>query len=80
MYPRRVDQVVHATERLLDTGDELLDRSGIAVRAGHHCAQPLMNRFGVSAMVRASIGLYNTVEDADALAAGIAKVTGFFGR
>ena len=58
----------------------VLDRSGIAVRAGHHCAQPLMNRFGVSAMVRASIGLYNTVEDADALAAGIAKVTGFFGR
>ena len=58
----------------------VLDRSGIAVRAGHHCAQPLMHRFGVSAMVRASFGLYNTVEDADALAAGIAKATGFFGR
>ena len=58
----------------------VLDRSGIAVRAGHHCAQPLMHRFGVSATVRASFGLYNTVEDADALAAGIAKVTGFFRR
>lgn len=58
----------------------VLDRSGIAVRAGHHCAQPLMHRFGVSAMVRASFSLYNTVEDADALAAGIAKATGFFGR
>ncbi len=58
----------------------VLDRSGIAVRAGHHCAQPLMHRFGVSATVRASFSLYNTVEDADALAAGIAKVTGFFGR
>ncbi len=58
----------------------VLDRSGIAVRAGHHCAQPLMHRFGVSATVRASFSLYNTVEDADALAAGIAKVTGFFRR
>ena len=58
----------------------VLDRSGIAVRAGHHCAQPLMHRFGVSAMVRASFGLYNTVEDADALAAGIVKATEFFGR
>ena len=58
----------------------VLDRSGIAVRAGHHCAQPLMHRFGVSATVRASFSLYNTVEDADALAAGIAKVTGFFHR
>ena len=58
----------------------VLDRSGIAVRAGHHCAQPLMHRFGVAATVRASFSLYNTVEDADALAAGIAKVTGFFRR
>ncbi len=58
----------------------VLDRAGIAVRAGHHCAQPLMDRFGVTAMVRASFGLYNTVEDADALAAGIAEVTRYFGQ
>ncbi len=58
----------------------VLDRAGIAVRAGHHCAQPLMDRFGVTAMVRASFGLYNTVEDADTLAGGIAEVTRYFGR
>ncbi len=58
----------------------VLDRAGIAVRAGHHCAQPLMDRFGVTAMVRASFGLYNTVEDADALADGIAEVTRYFGQ
>ena len=57
----------------------VLDRQGIAVRAGHHCAQPLMDRFGVSATVRASFGLYNTTEDADALCAGIAKVMELFG-
>ena len=57
----------------------VLDRQGIAVRAGHHCAQPVMERFGVAATVRASFGPYNTVDDADALAAGIAKVMEIFG-
>ncbi len=57
----------------------ILDRQGIAVRAGHHCAQPVMDRFGVAATVRASFGLYNTTEDADALCAGIAKVMELFG-
>ncbi len=57
----------------------ILDRSGIAVRAGHHCAQPVMDRFGVTATVRASFGLYNTVEDVDALVAGLGEVMEIFG-
>ena len=55
-----------------------LDSEGIAIRAGHHCAQPLMSRFGVSAMARASLAFYNTREEIDALAAGIRKAIGFF--
>ncbi len=57
----------------------ILDRQGIAVRAGHHCAQPVMERFGVPATVRASFALFNTVAEADRLAAGIAKVQEVFG-
>ena len=56
----------------------ILDRQGIAIRAGHHCAQPLMDRFNVPATVRASFGLYNTFADVDALAAGLAKVQEIF--
>ena len=52
----------------------ILDREGIAVRTGHHCAQPVMQRFNVPATARASFGLYNTREEVDALAAGIHKV------
>ncbi|TWV12609.1 cysteine desulfurase [Bacteroidaceae bacterium HV4-6-C5C] len=52
----------------------LLDRLGIAVRTGHHCAQPLMQRLGIEGTVRASFGLYNTVEEIDALVAGINRV------
>ena len=52
----------------------ILDREGIAVRTGHHCAQPVMQRFGIPATVRASFGLYNTREEVDALAVGIRKV------
>ena len=52
---------------------------GVAIRTGHHCAQPLMERFGVPATARASFGLYNTTEDADALAAGLEKVLEIFG-
>jgi cysteine desulfurase/selenocysteine lyase len=52
----------------------ILDQEGIAVRAGHHCAQPLMQRMGVTATVRASIGCYTIAEEFDALAAGIRKV------
>ncbi|MEB3286825.1 MAG: cysteine desulfurase [Vampirovibrionales bacterium] len=57
----------------------ILDREGVAVRAGHHCAQPVMERFGVSATARASFSFYNTSEDIDALVAGIHKVIQVFG-
>jgi cysteine desulfurase/selenocysteine lyase len=52
----------------------ILDRQGIAVRAGHHCAQPLMRHFGVAATVRASFAVYNTRADIDALLAGLHEV------
>ncbi len=53
---------------------QVLDSEGIAVRAGHHCTQPVMRRFGLTATTRASVYLYNTREDLDALVAGIEKV------
>ena len=56
----------------------ILDREGIAIRTGHHCAQPLMKRFGVAATSRASLALYNRREDVDALLAGLHKVGEFF--
>ena len=56
----------------------ILDQEGIAVRTGHHCAQPLMQRFGVPATVRASFALYNTEAEVDALASGIQKVREVF--
>ena len=56
----------------------ILDLEGVAVRAGHHCAQPVMDRFGVSATTRASLAFYNTREDIDALVAGIQKVKEVF--
>jgi len=52
----------------------ILDHEGIAVRTGHHCAQPVMQRFGIPATARASFGLYNTREEVDVLVAGIHKV------
>jgi cysteine desulfurase/selenocysteine lyase len=61
----------------LDIGT-LLDRLGIAVRTGHHCAQPLMVRLGISGTVRASFALYNTCEEIDALVAGIRRVSQMF--
>ncbi len=57
----------------------IIDRAGVAVRAGHHCAQPLMARFGVTATARASFGLYNTREDVDALVAALGRVQEIFG-
>ncbi|SDD22745.1 cysteine desulfurase [Kordiimonas lacus] len=57
----------------------ILDRQGIAVRAGHHCAQPIMDRFGVPGTVRASFGIYNDTSDVDRLVAGLKKVTDIFG-
>ncbi len=61
----------------LDLGT-LLDRLGIAIRTGHHCAQPLMQRCGVEGMARASFALYNTKEEIDALVAGIERVRKMF--
>ena len=61
----------------LDMGT-LLDRLGIAVRTGHHCAQPLMDRLGISGTVRASFALYNTKEEVDALVSGIRRVSQMF--
>lgn len=56
----------------------ILDQEGIAVRTGHHCAQPLMERFGVSATVRASFGIYNNRKDVDRLVAGLKKTLDIF--
>ena len=61
----------------LDIGT-LLDRLGIAVRTGHHCAQPLMDRLDISGTVRASFALYNTREEVDALVAGVRRVSQMF--
>jgi cysteine desulfurase/selenocysteine lyase len=61
----------------LDMGT-LLDRLGIAVRTGHHCAHPLMTRLGVTGTVRASFALYNTTEEIDILVAGIRRVSQMF--
>jgi len=57
----------------------ILDREGIAVRTGHHCAQPVMDRFGQPATIRASFGLYNTQAEVDALVAALKRVREIFG-
>jgi cysteine desulfurase/selenocysteine lyase len=57
----------------------ILDRDGIAIRAGHHCAMPLMEHFQIAATARASFALYNTRDEIDALFAGIRKVCKMFG-
>lgn len=57
----------------------ILDMEGVAVRTGHHCAQPVMQRFGVPATTRASLGVYNTTEDLDRLVAGLRRVQELFG-
>jgi cysteine desulfurase / selenocysteine lyase len=56
----------------------ILDQEGIAIRTGHHCAQPIMQRYGIPATARASFALYNTTQEVDALAAGIQKVREVF--
>ncbi|HSW50332.1 MAG TPA: aminotransferase class V-fold PLP-dependent enzyme, partial [Bryobacteraceae bacterium] len=57
----------------------ILDQEGIAIRAGHHCAQPVMARFGVPATARASLAMYNTREDMDALVNGIRRAKEILG-
>ncbi|MBP5646562.1 MAG: aminotransferase class V-fold PLP-dependent enzyme, partial [Bacteroidaceae bacterium] len=56
----------------------LLDRLGIAVRTGHHCAEPLMDRFGIPGTVRASFAFYNTRAEVDALVSGLERIIGMF--
>ena len=56
----------------------ILDQEGIAIRTGHHCAQPVMERFGIAATARASFGLYNTKQEIDALVRGIQNVKEIF--
>ena len=56
----------------------IIDRSGVAIRAGHHCAQPLMDRLGVTATCRASFALYNTRDEVDRLAEALIKAHDFF--
>ena len=57
----------------------ILDEAKVAIRAGHHCAQPLMEALGVEATARASFGVYNSVDDVDALVRGVERVTRIFG-
>jgi cysteine desulfurase/selenocysteine lyase len=57
----------------------IVDREGVAVRTGHHCAQPVMERFGVPATARASLAMYNTRADIDTLAAAVRRVHAVFG-
>jgi cysteine desulfurase/selenocysteine lyase len=77
--PRKAAVIAFALEGVHphDVGT-ILDAEGVAVRAGHHCAQPLMERFGVPAMVRASLALYNTQGDVDQLVRALAKVREVF--
>ena len=56
-----------------------LDADGVAVRAGHHCTQPLLKRFGVPATARASFAFYNDFEDVDRLVTAVTKMQRFFG-
>ena len=56
----------------------ILDQQGIAIRTGHHCAQPVMQRFGIPATARASFALYNTMEEVDVLVGGLQKVREVF--
>ena len=57
----------------------IVDAEGVAIRTGHHCAQPVMERFGIAATARASLGIYNTTEDIDALVRALHKVEELFG-
>jgi cysteine desulfurase/selenocysteine lyase len=57
----------------------ILDTDGVAIRAGHHCAMPLMSHFGIPGTARASFALYNNLQDVDALVAGVRKAQKLFG-
>jgi cysteine desulfurase/selenocysteine lyase len=53
---------------------QALDKNGIAIRAGHHCAQPVLRRYGLKSMARASIGLYNTFDEMDLFVRSVAEI------
>jgi cysteine desulfurase/selenocysteine lyase len=57
----------------------IVDSEGVAIRTGHHCAQPVMEHFGIAATARASLGIYNTTDDIDALVRALEKVQELFG-
>jgi cysteine desulfurase/selenocysteine lyase len=57
----------------------IVDAEGVAIRTGHHCAQPVMEHFGVAATARASLGMYNTAADVDALVSALRRVQEMFG-
>ena len=57
----------------------IVDREGVAIRTGHHCAQPVMDRFGIPATARASFAMYNTIDDIDALVAALGRVRALLG-
>ena len=67
-----------STAFIRTTSGTILDREGIAIRTGHHCAQPVMERFGIPATARASFAVYNTREEIDALVAGIREAQEVF--
>ncbi len=81
-HPRRRSGVISFVLENAHPHDigSILDHEGICVRAGHHCAQPTMERFGVAATVRASFGVYNDRDDVDALVAGLRTVEEVFGQ
>jgi cysteine desulfurase/selenocysteine lyase len=78
--PERVGPVSFELEGVhAHDASEILDRHGVAVRAGHHCAQPLMDRFGIAATARASFGVYTTPEEIDRLVEGLTDARRVFG-
>ena len=64
---------------LIVEGDRIVDAEGVCIRTGHHCAQPVMERYGVPATARASLGMYNTRGDLDRLVQALHKVMELFG-
>jgi len=79
--PRRAGVLSFVVERAHahDVGT-VLDAAGVAVRAGHHCAQPVMAHFGVAATVRASFGIHNGLDDVERLAAAVERAAGLLAR
>ncbi len=76
--PQKVSIVSFVVEGIhhFDIG-QMLDARGIAVRTGHHCAQPLMERFGIEGTVRASFAVYNTKHEIDKLVEGLERIINF---